>query len=70
MNQYLWGQEKDLSNWLYNNRLDGFSKMVRDIAPEDAKRRDILQRLSINAPKAFEKLSGYLAELEAAKQAS
>jgi len=29
-NQYYWSQGKALSKWMLNNRLDGFSKVVRD----------------------------------------
>ncbi|MEM8770402.1 MAG: NAD(P)/FAD-dependent oxidoreductase [Pseudomonadota bacterium] len=43
-NQFLWSQEKELSNWLTDNRLDPFGKVIRDVekTPDNA---EILKRV-------------------------
>jgi len=35
MNQALWGQNKALRNWMREQRLDGFSKMVSNVKPDE-----------------------------------
>ncbi|NNF16902.1 MAG: NAD(P)/FAD-dependent oxidoreductase [Gammaproteobacteria bacterium] len=63
MNQYTWGQDKVLSAWLLNNRLDGFSKLARNINDSDTEKLQIMQRLRSNAMPAMAKLQQFLAEL-------
>jgi len=63
MNQYNWGQDKDLSKWLLGNRLDGFSDMVAGVSKEDTDKRAVLSRIRKNAPMAVMKLQQYLGEL-------
>ncbi len=65
MNQYNWGQDKDIREWLLNNRLDGFSKMVASVDREDEAKVEILKRVRKSAPMAGMKLQQYLAELNA-----
>ena len=63
-NQYIWSQDKNLQKWLYFNRLDGFSKMVADVAPDDAEKQAVLQRLRGNIPKAMENLMRLIATID------
>lgn len=61
-NQHIWGQDENLRKWLLENRLDGFSQLVRNIKPEDTEKREIIKRLKAAAPVAMAKLQGYLAK--------
>lgn len=63
MNQYNWGQDAGLRDWLLNNRLDGFSKMVAGVDRNDTEKMAILKRVRSNAMPAMSKLQQYLAEL-------
>ena len=63
MNQYQWSRDAELRDWLTNNRLDGFSRMVRDVAEDDTEKRAILQRLRDNSMPAMAKLQQFMAEL-------
>jgi len=56
MNQYNWSQDEKLREWLLNNRLDGFSKMVKNINNNDHTKKEILKRLRRNAVPAVTKL--------------
>ena len=62
-NQYLWSQDKELRTWLLNNRLDGFSKMVREADMNDPEKQAIMQKLRDNAMPAMMKLQQFIAEL-------
>lgn len=46
-NQYNWSQDSDLSKWILNNRLDGFSKMARGAEGNDEKMA-LLNRMRSN----------------------
>ncbi|MFK8052558.1 MAG: NAD(P)-binding protein [Woeseiaceae bacterium] len=61
MNQYTWSQDKPLRQWLLNNRLDGFSKTVANISPDDAKKQAILKRLRGNMMPAMANLQKLMA---------
>ena len=65
MNQHIWGKDEGLREWLLNNRLDGFSKLVRSIKPDDFEKLAIMQRLKNAGPAAMGKLQGYLAQIKA-----
>ncbi len=65
MNQYNWGQDKELRAWLRNNRLDGFSKLVASIDKDDVEKQAIMKRMRDNSFPAMEKLQTFLAALEA-----
>ncbi len=67
MNQFNWSQDKEIRTWLTNNRLDGFSKMVRGVSKEDAAKQAILQKLKTYAMPAMMKLQQFITELDAAK---
>jgi len=66
MNQYQWSRDPDLRPWLENNRLDGFSGLVRDIPENDKEKRDILNRLKNASMPAMAKLQQFMAELDQA----
>ena len=67
MNQYQWSRDPDLRPWLENNRLDGFSGMVSNIAEDDTQKRAILKRLRDASMPAMAKLQNFMAELESGK---
>ncbi|MFT4939440.1 MAG: hypothetical protein ACI88A_002482 [Paraglaciecola sp.] len=62
MNQYIWSQDESIRAWLLDNRLDGFSQLVRNVAKEDTEKQAILQRLRGSSRAAMEKLQQYLAQ--------
>ena len=66
MNQFNWSQDKALRKWLLENRLDGFSKMMKSVDKEDAGKQAIIKRMRDNAMPAVIKLQQFLAELEEA----
>jgi len=63
MNQYNWGQDKEIREWLLNNRLDGFSKLAKSISKDDSEKMAIMERLRANSFPAMAKLQGFLAEI-------
>ena len=65
MNQYKWSQNPEIRDWLLTNRLDGFSKMVSEIGPDDTEKRAIMKRLRNNAMPAVMKLQNFIAQAEA-----
>lgn len=61
MNQFNWSQDKTLREWIRQNRLDGFTKLISEIDPQNAEKMAIMSRIRENAPKAVTnlmKLSG------------
>ncbi|MEM7438269.1 MAG: NAD(P)/FAD-dependent oxidoreductase [Pseudomonadota bacterium] len=64
LNQYNWSQEEDLRQWLLENRLDGFSKLVSQVTPEDTAKKAILKRIKEASFPAGMKLQGYVSELK------
>lgn len=60
MNQALWGQNKPLRSWIKEQRLDGFSKIVSGVKPEETKKIEILTRLRNAAMPAMGKLQSFL----------
>ena len=56
INQFNWSQDKPLREWIRNNRLDGFTKLTRGVAPNDKEKIDILMRMRETAPKAVSNL--------------
>ena len=65
-NLYNWGQDPELRQWLLNNRLDGFSKMVSEVSKDDDEKRAILKRLRQSSVPAAMRLTELIAEAEAA----
>ena len=66
VNQYIWSQDKSIRAWLLENRLDGFSQLVRNVAEDDTEKQQILQRLRGSSQPAMAKLQEYLAQAKAA----
>ena len=66
MNQYHWGLDARLSEWILNNRLDGFSQMVK-AAKGDPDKEAVLKRLRDNAPNAVMNLMKLDQEYRAAQ---
>ena len=64
MNQYNWGQDKEIRNWLLENRLDGFSKLAKSISKDDTEKMAIMERLRDNSFPAMAKLQGFIAQLD------
>lgn len=67
MNQYQWSQHKEIRQWLVDNRLDGMSRMIRDIDRNDMAKQAILKRMRDSAMPAMAKLQAYMAEIYANK---
>ena len=65
MNQYIWSQDENLRKWLLENRLDGFSQLMRNVKEDDSEKQAIVQRLRTNAQPAIEKLQQYLSQTQA-----
>lgn len=43
-NQFKWGQDKALRQWVRNSRLDGFGKLLSEVDPADTEKMAILAR--------------------------
>ncbi len=63
MNLYNWSQDKTLRNWINDNRLDGFGKLMAQTDPDDKEKVQVLTRLRENAPKAVNKLMEFSSQL-------
>ena len=64
VNQFTWSQDKELRQWLRNNRLDGFSNMISKIDKDDVEKISIMKRIRNNAMPAMMKLQQFMSELE------
>jgi hypothetical protein len=53
MNQFAWSQDKVLSRWIRNSRLDGFGKVIAAVKPDDAEKLELLTRLRSTAVAAL-----------------
>lgn len=60
INQLTWSQDRDLSQWISSNRLDGASKLIAGIGKNEQKKWDVVSRIQANAPRAAEKLMEFL----------
>jgi hypothetical protein len=56
MNQFQWMQDKDLSRWIRNSRLDGFGKLIAAVGPGDADRIAVLEKMRGHAMGAMANL--------------
>ena len=65
MNQFNWGQDKGMRQWLLENRLDGFSKLVKSVDKSDEGKMAILGRLRNASMPAMMKLRQLMDQLEA-----
>ena len=59
MNQYFWSREPGLKQWLINNRLDGFMRIVKGVAFYEFKKLKVLNRMRKAGKPAIEKLKEY-----------
>tara|TARA_B100000780_G_scaffold275523_1_gene242283 strand:+ start:160 stop:1557 length:1398 start_codon:yes stop_codon:yes gene_type:complete len=62
MNQTTWSRKEELRTWLYNNRLDGFSRLVQSVKKDDHEKLAILDKMRSHSQAAMAKLQLYLAE--------
>jgi len=62
-NQNKWSAHKELTKWLYNNRLDGFSHLIGNIKPDEKELLEILARISKSKKSAMKKLKKFAAEI-------
>jgi hypothetical protein len=56
MNQYAWSQDKVLSRWIRNSRLDGFGKVIAAVAPDDHEKLALLGKFRSTAMAAMANL--------------
>nr|WP_070960022.1 NAD(P)-binding protein [Hyphomonas sp. Mor2] len=63
MNQYNWSQEKDLRQWLRENRLDGYSQLVAGIEEHETEKLAIMNRFREFSVPSVMKLQQYAAEI-------
>jgi hypothetical protein len=56
MNQYQWGKDKELREWVRASRLDGFGKLMTGIDPEDTDKQTIMARFKQGAADAMANL--------------
>ncbi len=68
LNQFTWSQNKALRKWMLENRLDGFSKMIKAVPKDDLEKQAIIKKLRDNAMPAMIKLQEYMDELTAKDQ--
>ncbi len=63
MNQYTWSQHPEIAKWLLDNRLDGFSTLMKSASPDDEEKQAIIGRIRGNAIPAVTKLQEFMAEI-------
>lgn len=60
-NQFKWGQDKALRQWIRGARLDGFGKLVAEVDPADAEKMAILARFKQSAQAAMASVPRWMA---------
>ena len=70
LNQAQWSQDQDLRDWLRDNRLDGFSQLIRTADRNNKSHQDILTRLKTQTMPAMARLLEYTAQLAQGEQAA
>ncbi len=60
-NQFRWGQDKALRQWMRDSRLDGFGRLMSGIDPADTARQAVLARYKASAMAAMANLPRLLA---------
>ena len=60
-NQFQWGQDKTLRQWIRESRLDGFGKLMVGIDPQDTEKQAIMARLKEQAGAAMANIQKLLA---------
>ncbi len=62
-NQQIWRKDPELTRWLYQNRLDGFSHLVANISDDNEEIRALLKRFRSSIKPAVIKLEKFVKEL-------
>ncbi len=62
-NQQRWAQDQGIREWLLNNRLDGFSRLIRSADKNDSEKQQILRKMRDYAMPAAMKLQQLVAEI-------
>lgn len=65
MNQFAWGQDKALRNWIHNSRLDGFGKVMASVDPTDSEKMAILEKFKTHAKAAAGNIPRLMAQAAA-----
>ena len=65
MNQFAWGQDKALRNWIHNSRLDGFGKLIASVDPLDLEKMAILEKFKTCAKAAVANIPKLMAQVAA-----
>jgi preprotein translocase subunit YajC len=63
MNQFNWSQDKELRDWIKNNRLDGFTQLIASVDKTDNEKMAVMSRIQQNAMPAMAKLQQFTLEL-------
>ncbi|MBR9835565.1 MAG: NAD(P)/FAD-dependent oxidoreductase, partial [Alphaproteobacteria bacterium] len=50
---YMWSRDPKVREWLRQSRLDGFSRIMSEIAPGDTPKQDLIERLRTSMPHAI-----------------
>ncbi len=66
MNQYHWGKDPEISQWLLKNRLDGFSQLMQSVQADEQEKIDIINTIRQYAGPAVMKMQAYIEALDAA----
>jgi hypothetical protein len=61
LNQFQWGQDKALRDWIRASRLDGFGKLMAGVDREDAARQATIARLKAQSAAAMTNLGRLIA---------
>ena len=62
-NQYQWNTEPELRSWIASNRLDGPSKLLRNLKPEEKEKMQIVKRIQDSVPRAAANLQKLLLQV-------
>jgi hypothetical protein len=62
-NQYQWNTEPALRAWIAGNRLDGPSKLLQGLKPDDAEKMQVVKRIQESVPRAAANLQSLLQQI-------
>jgi hypothetical protein len=62
-NQYQWNTEPELRKWIAGNRLDGPSKLLQRIKPDESEKMQIVKRIQDSVPRAAANLHKLLLQV-------
>ena len=63
-NQYQWNTEPELRKWIAGNRLDGPSKLLQRIKPDESEKMQIVKRIQDSVPRAAVNLNKLLLQVK------